>query len=106
MKRIANSNGISTVLLRSRIKSGWDIDLAMHIPPKTRSEVAKIANQHARKNQNGKRVEKWWSTGLMKCPVPGCEHIASVITKVHCKNVHNLDRVEVKKLYGMPYKVK
>lgn len=56
---------------------------------------------------NKRRSIGWSSSAgnMVKCPVSGCEHIGQMITKVHCRNVHNLERYEVKKLYGMPFLV-
>lgn len=38
----------------------------------------------------------------VRCPVPGCHHIGTVITKVHCRLEHDMEREEVGKLYGPP----
>lgn len=57
--------------------------------------------------QTGKQTNGWHGagTGLLKCPVPNCGHSAKIITKVHCRLEHGLERDEVEKRYGMPSKV-
>lgn len=45
------------------------------------------------------------SNEKVKCPVPGCLHTGDVITKVHCRDAHGLERGEVKELYGTPYRI-
>lgn len=49
----------------------------------------------------------WFGDGnsILRCPVPGCDHTGSIITKVHCRMAHNMERDEVKKKYGMPFKL-
>lgn len=39
---------------------------------------------------------------MIKCPFPDCGHRAEVITKVHCRNEHNMEREELFKKYGKP----
>lgn len=39
---------------------------------------------------------------LYQCPVEGCKHMGTVITKVHYRNVHNLEREKAEKKYGKP----
>lgn len=41
----------------------------------------------------------------LKCPVTGCDHVGSIITKAHCRLAHDMDREEVGRLYGMPVKI-
>ena len=36
------------------------------------------------------------------CPFPGCQHVGLLITKVHCRNVHGMERDELFKKYGNP----
>lgn len=52
-----------------------------------------------------KRHYNSWYAGdhrLLKCPVPGCTHQAPILTKVHFRLEHNMERHEVEKKYGMP----
>jgi len=42
----------------------------------------------------------------LKCPFPGCNHVGAIITKVHCRKEHNMEREEVGKLYGVPKSMK
>lgn len=63
----------------------------------------------AKKHRKSKRSNSWSARGvgiMVRCPVPGCEHTGNIITKAHCRLVHNMERDEVKKKYGMPYNVK
>lgn len=39
---------------------------------------------------------------LVRCPVPDCGHIGTFISKIHCRNVHNMERDEVQEKYGLP----
>ena len=50
------------------------------------------------------KSESWYANTNkgVRCPVPGCTHAGEGITKVHCRNVHGMEREEVKELYGMP----
>lgn len=52
------------------------------------------------------RTGEVWSTKsfekVLICPVPGCGHQGGVITKVHCRMVHGVEREEIAKLYGLP----
>ncbi|MGE7672953.1 hypothetical protein ACQKMV_05115 [Lysinibacillus sp. NPDC094403] len=53
-------------------------------------------------------VNKSWNAlgnEFVKCPVDNCGHIGTIITKTHCKLVHNMTRDEVRKRYGMPKRV-
>lgn len=43
---------------------------------------------------------------FLVCPVPDCKHIAPIITKVHCRMHHNMEREEIEKKYGGPRIVK
>lgn len=53
------------------------------------------------------RTGEVWSTKsfekVLICPVPGCGHQGGVITKVHCRMVHGMEREEIAKLYGLPH---
>ncbi|BDH62148.1 hypothetical protein MTP04_22780 [Lysinibacillus sp. PLM2] len=54
------------------------------------------------------RWNSWTSNGLdsvLQCPVPNCGHKGQIITKAHCRLAHEMTRDEVKKKYGMPYRV-
>ncbi|ATN94309.1 hypothetical protein [Lysinibacillus phage vB_LspM-01] len=57
--------------------------------------------------KNDVNSSKWTATGneMIKCPVPGCHHIGLMITKVHCRMAHGLERTEVEKKYGFPSRV-
>lgn len=37
-----------------------------------------------------------------RCPVPGCNHVGLIITKLHYKNIHNMDRKKAEEEYGKP----
>lgn len=37
-----------------------------------------------------------------RCPYPNCDHIGLIITKVHCRTHHNMEREELFKKYGYP----
>ncbi|MEK5429687.1 hypothetical protein MKY88_02380 [Lysinibacillus sp. FSL R7-0073] len=53
-------------------------------------------------------TESYWNArygAYIKCPVPNCNHVGSVITKAHCRLVHGMDRAEVRKKYGFPENV-
>ncbi len=53
--------------------------------------------------------EKFWYApqGLrVICPVPGCGHIGSLISKVHCRMHHNMERHEVGERYGKPKSIR
>lgn len=41
-----------------------------------------------------------------KCPFPGCNHLCEVVTKVHCRTQHNMEREEIFNLYGKPEMIK
>lgn len=58
-------------------------------------------------NLGGKQSNAWHAagSGLLRCPVPECGHAAVIITKVHCRLTHGIERDEVEKRYGMPLKV-
>lgn len=51
-------------------------------------------------------MEQFANDFLVKCPVPGCNHRGTIITKVHYRSCHNLERKKAEKLYGKPEKVK
>lgn len=42
------------------------------------------------------------SESMVVCPVPGCNHKGQIITKVHCRMAHGMEREEIEKLYGLP----
>lgn len=42
---------------------------------------------------------------MVKCPVPGCGHTGTVITKAHCRIVHGMTQEEVREKYSTPYRV-
>lgn len=49
----------------------------------------------------------WYSVDgkLVVCPVPGCEHRATIITKSHCRLEHKMEREEIEETYGMPEQI-
>lgn len=52
-----------------------------------------------------KTGEVWSSKSfesMVVCPVPGCNHKGQIITKVHCRLVHGMEREEIGKKYGLP----
>lgn len=53
---------------------------------------------------NGKQTNPWYAAGsaLVKCPVPNCGHAATIITKIHCRMAHGIEREEVGERYGLP----
>lgn len=53
------------------------------------------------------RAESWSSVAdeFIQCPVPDCGHLGAMITKAHCRMAHNLEREEVEKLHGKPFRV-
>lgn len=56
-------------------------------------------------NAKDQRISNSWSApngSRLRCPVPGCTHTGDIITKLHCRTAHNMEREEVKKKYGMP----
>ena len=52
-----------------------------------------------RHNQN-----PWYSSPneFLQCPVPGCGHTGTIITKVHCRMARGLTREQVGKSFGVP----
>ncbi|WP_369379251.1 hypothetical protein [Lysinibacillus fusiformis] len=53
-------------------------------------------------------TEPYWNAkqgAYIKCPVPNCNHTGIVITKAHCRIVHDMTREEVRKKYGFPENV-
>lgn len=40
--------------------------------------------------------------GSARCPFPGCGHVGSIITKIHCRLEHRMERDELGELYGFP----
>lgn len=103
----AEENGVSYQLLNDRLRKGWSIDQAITEPPKSKEEVGKIGAEKAKEMRSSNRSSLWTgSGGLLMCPVPECGHIGTIITKVHCRIAHEMEREEVQKLYGMPFNVK
>lgn len=43
---------------------------------------------------------------LYRCPVESCGHVGMVITKVHYRTFHNLEREVAEKKYGCPKALK
>lgn len=41
-----------------------------------------------------------------RCPVPNCAHVGLIITKVHYRDAHNLDRRQAELQYGSPKPIK
>lgn len=54
-----------------------------------------------------KDASKWSATGneMVKCPVPGCNHLGLLITKIHCRMEHDMERHEIEEKYGHPKRV-
>lgn len=104
-KEIAESNGISQSVLHNRVKKlNWSIERATtELPLNEEQRAERIV-----KLQKDIRSNLWSSDGgtLIRCPVEGCAHTGDIITKAHLRMAHGLTREEVKKQYGMPYKVK
>ena len=42
---------------------------------------------------------------MVKCPVEGCNHTGTVITKAHCRMHHSMEREEVKEKFGFPHRI-
>lgn len=104
-KQIAESNGISQSVLYNRVRTrNWSIERAITEKPLDKDEIAQRGVELRKFN----RSNGWSSDGgtLIRCPVEGCTHTGDIITKAHCRMVHGMEREEVKKKYGMPYKVK
>lgn len=60
---------------------------------------------HNNANRIGEYSTTWYAPtkATVVCPHPECSHVSDyVITKAHCRTVHNMERDQVKKLYGMP----
>lgn len=49
----------------------------------------------------GKRTKNPFA-GKVKCPHPNCDHIGELITKVHCRMHHGMEREELFAQYGQP----
>lgn len=96
---IAQQNGIHLATVYTRLHYGWNMEQAITTPPgANRSEY----------NKNSIRSNSWHSPGigiLLRCPIPGCAHTGNIITKVHCRNEHGMERDEVGEKYGMPFKI-
>lgn len=43
--------------------------------------------------------------GLLKCPHPECGHYNTIITKVHCRMHHQMEREELFAQYGQPTRI-
>lgn len=43
---------------------------------------------------------------LYQCPVKDCGHVGMVITKVHYRTYHSIEREVAEKKYGCPKKLK
>ncbi|GEK30303.1 hypothetical protein KZO01_06120 [Kurthia zopfii] len=43
--------------------------------------------------------------GLMRCPYPNCGHSNTIITKVHCRMHHQMEREVLFEQYGKPTRV-
>lgn len=41
----------------------------------------------------------------VSCPHPDCDHVGELITKVHCRMHHNMERDELIGTYGQPQPV-
>jgi hypothetical protein len=41
----------------------------------------------------------------VRCPHPDCNHIGEVITKVHCRTCHDMERDDLVAKYGYPIPV-
>lgn len=95
----AAEHGVSKQTLYSRVHYGWDIERAMTTSPESNKSAF---------NNKVSRSNSWYSHGVntvLRCPVPNCGHTAGIITKVHCRLNHGMEREEVKKRYGMPFNV-
>lgn len=44
--------------------------------------------------------------GTVMCPYPECGHIGSIITKIHCRIEHEMEREEIGNLYGPPKEIR
>ncbi|MBW4083576.1 hypothetical protein [Paenibacillus sp. S150] len=42
----------------------------------------------------------------VKCPYPNCGHTGDVITALHCRTAHNMERKELFGKYGQPEAVR
>lgn len=49
-----------------------------------------------------KRKKREAIMGRMHCPHPDCDHIGDLITKVHCRMHHGMERDELFEKYGKP----
>src|SRR5690554_863774 len=106
--KIAEGNGVSLAALHNRIKRGWNIESAINTPLLNGNQSAKVGAKAAREYAKRKRSTSWFANGagtLVKCPYPNCNHAGTVITKAHCRLVHDMDRKQLGKKYGMPYKI-
>ena len=56
-------------------------------------------------NNEGIRVSDSYSSdssSYVQCAFPGCGHQGEIITKLHCRINHGMERDEITRLYGMP----
>lgn len=44
-------------------------------------------------------------SSTVKCPYPNCGHTGDVITVLHCRTVHGMERAELYGKYGKPERV-
>lgn len=42
---------------------------------------------------------------MLRCPYPNCPHIGTVISKLHCRIEHNLEREQIVMRYGNPKRI-
>lgn len=100
----AAQSGVTEAALKYRLKNGWDLETAITTKP---LNTRVPGNNKAQKSRESKRSDSWFGDGnaILRCPVPGCDHTGSIITKVHCRLTHEMEREEIKKLHGMPFKI-
>lgn len=100
----AAQNGVTEAALKYRLRNGWDLETAITAPP---LNTRVPGNEKAKKSRLNKRSDSWFGDGnaILRCPVTGCDHTGSIITKAHCRLVHEMEREDVKTQYGMPFKI-
>lgn len=104
----AKLNGVALMTLHNRVRSGWSIEEAISTPPLNKNETAKRGAIAAMEQAKQLRSNSWFAKGantLVRCPVPNCNHTGTVITKAHCRNIHNMERKKLGKRYGMPFQI-
>lgn len=73
---------------------------------RTQRNGTREGNSSAMKGGESMKTGEVWSAksfeNVVVCPVPGCHHQGGIITKVHCRTVHGMEREEIEKLYGLP----